>query len=54
MPPKLQVTSKAVAKMGNVKREDLVILALLGCGGFGAVQLVQHKQLSLAQDPTNK
>jgi len=29
--------------MSHIKREDLVIMSLLGCGGFGAVQLVQHK-----------
>jgi len=28
---------------GNIARKDLVALGLLGCGGFGAVEMVEHK-----------
>jgi len=28
---------------GRIARRDLVVLGLLGCGGFGAVELVEHK-----------
>jgi len=40
---KVQEVAKVNKSMGIIKREDLTILGLLGCGGFGAVQLVQHK-----------
>lgn len=30
-------------EFGKIKRKDLVTLGLLGCGGFGAVELVEHK-----------
>lgn len=32
----------ATMKRGNIKKKDLQRLGLLGCGGFGAVELVEH------------
>jgi len=29
-------------RFGKIKRKDLKVLGLLGCGGFGAVELVEH------------
>ena len=29
-------------RFGNIKRKDLKRLGLLGCGGFGAVEMVEH------------
>ncbi|CAE7039031.1 for [Symbiodinium natans] len=30
------------SRFGKIKRKDLTVLGLLGCGGFGAVELVEH------------
>jgi len=35
--------SSAARSFGNVMRRDLKKCGLLGCGGFGAVELVEHK-----------
>jgi cGMP-dependent protein kinase len=35
-------TGKDAKKFGLIKRSDLKRLGLLGCGGFGAVELVEH------------
>merc|ERR1719254_200067 len=31
-------------RFGNIFRKDLKRLGLLGCGGFGAVEMVEHKK----------
>jgi serine/threonine protein kinase/CRP-like cAMP-binding protein len=41
---KLNMNGAADTKrFGNIKKADLQILGLLGCGGFGAVHMVEHK-----------
>jgi len=35
--------SNDTKRFGNILRKDLSMLGLLGCGGFGAVHLVEHK-----------
>ncbi|OLQ14471.1 cGMP-dependent protein kinase egl-4 [Symbiodinium microadriaticum] len=32
------------SRFGKIKRKDLKVLGLLGCGGFGAVELVEHEK----------
>lgn len=39
----LKVAAVAGEKRGNILRKDLKSLGVLGCGGFGKVDLVEHK-----------
>mmetsp|Transcript_4700 Transcript_4700/g.11405 ORF Transcript_4700/g.11405 Transcript_4700/m.11405 type:complete len:772 (-) Transcript_4700:196-2511(-) len=44
-PPKeedIGMQSMSLARAGNIRFKDLKVIGLLGCGGFGAVELVQH------------
>lgn len=34
-------------EIGQIHRNDLVVVGLLGCGGFGAVELVEHQATQL-------
>merc|ERR1719401_1766231 len=36
-------TAGEAKRFGNIKYADLKKLGLLGCGGFGAVDMVEHK-----------
>ncbi|CAJ1329897.1 unnamed protein product [Effrenium voratum] len=38
-----QSTTIDSSRFGKIKRKDLKVLGLLGCGGFGAVELVEHQ-----------
>ncbi|CAL1156629.1 unnamed protein product [Cladocopium goreaui] len=38
------VTGIDKSRFGKIKRKDLKVLGLLGCGGFGAVELVEHSK----------
>ncbi|CAK9027771.1 unnamed protein product [Durusdinium trenchii] len=40
---KNDATELDLSRFGKIKRKDLKVLGLLGCGGFGAVELVEHQ-----------
>jgi len=40
---KKEAAPAEAARFGLIKRKDLTRLGLLGCGGFGAVEMVEHK-----------